>query len=177
MMKCPGRIILSVAMLVYNLTCIYAQGALSVSATGHVFAEVVPVYSASETAQMNFGKFSPGPLGGEIILTPDGAVSVLGSVFTGTGTHTAASFYVTGDNDASYTITLPPGPVVLTNTLNSRTIKVVDWVSAPSSVPAAGQLRDGFQVVQVGATLKVGNLYDNPVGIYTGTYTITFDFN
>jgi len=29
----------------------------------------------------------------------------------------------------------------------------------------------------VGATLKVGTLTDNPAGIYTGTYTITFDFN
>jgi hypothetical protein len=38
-------------------------------------------------------------------------------------------------------------------------------------------LQNGFQIVYVGATLKVGTLIDNPVGIYTGVYTITFDFN
>jgi len=38
-------------------------------------------------------------------------------------------------------------------------------------------LENGAQTVYVGATLKVGSLIDNPVGIYTGTYTITFDFN
>jgi len=37
-------------------------------------------------------------------------------------------------------------------------------------------LQGGFQTVLVGATLKIGTLNDNPVGVYTGTYTITFDF-
>jgi hypothetical protein len=35
--------------------------------------------TASETTQLNFGKFSPGPEGGKIILTPESTVSVLGS--------------------------------------------------------------------------------------------------
>jgi hypothetical protein len=38
-------------------------------------------------------------------------------------------------------------------------------------------LADGSQTVYVGATLKVGTINDNPVGVYTGTYAITFDFN
>ncbi len=154
-----------------------AQVTPPVSATGHVTAEIVPVFSASEIAQMNFGKFSPGPQGGEIILTPENTVSVLGSIFKEGGNHNAASFYVTGDINASYTITLPTAPVVLTNISNAKTIKIEDWVSVPSPGIGAGRLQDGFQVVYVGASLKVGDLNDNPVGIYTGTYTITFDFN
>jgi hypothetical protein len=147
------------------------------TATGQIFAEVVPIYTASETAQMNFGKFSPGPQGGEIILTPESSISVLGSVYKGTGIHNAASFYVTGEPDASYTINLPAGPVVLTHISSSKTMLVEDWVSIPSPGIGAGKLQNGFQVVYVGATLKVGTLEDNPVGIYTGSYTITFDFN
>jgi hypothetical protein len=147
------------------------------SATGHVFAEIIPIYSASETSQMNFGRFSPGPRGGQLILTPESTVSVLGSVYTGTGIHNAASFYVSGDVDAAYSITLPSAPVILTHISNSRTMLIVDWTSAPSPGIGTGKLQNGFQVVYVGATLNVGTLEDNPVGIYTGSYNITFDFN
>jgi hypothetical protein len=56
-------------------------------------------------------------------------------------------------------------------------MQVKDWVSIPSPGIGAGRLQSGFQVISVGATLKVGPLNDNPVGIYTGSYIITFDFN
>ncbi len=155
---------------------VLAQVPTSASATGHVIAEIVPVFSASETSQLNFGRFSPGPQGGKIILTPQNTVSVLGSVFKGTGTHNAASFYVTGDDAAAYSITLPTSPVVLTHTASAKTMIVDDWISVPSSGIGTGMLQDGYQIVYVGATLNIGTLHDNPVGIYTGTYIITFDF-
>jgi hypothetical protein len=154
-----------------------AQVIPSASATGHVIAEVISAYSASETSQLNFGRFSPGPQGGEIILTPESTISVLGSVFSGAGLHNAASFYVSGDMDAAFSITLPASPVVLTHTSKARTMVVKDWVSVPSPGIGTGMLQNGFQVVYVGATLKVGTIIDNPVGVYTGTYNITFDFN
>jgi hypothetical protein len=154
-----------------------AQVTPPVSATGHVTAEIVPVFSASEIAQMNFGRFSPGPQGGEIILTPESTISVLGSVYKGLGSFNAASFCISGDVDASYTITLPSGAVVLTHMSGAKTMKVENWISIPAPGIGAGKLNDGFQVVYIGATLKVGTITDNPVGIYTGTYTVTFDFN
>lgn len=170
-------IILNLVLLLAGATRKGSGQVLSVSATGHVTAEVIPVFSASETTEMNFGKFAPGPQGGLIILTPESSISVLGSVFTGTGTHNAASFYVSGDNDAAFSITLPKNPVVLTNLNSARTMSIVDWNSVPSPGPGSGTLHNGYQIVNVGATLNVGTLYDNPVGIYSGEYTITFDFN
>lgn len=171
--------------LLYCLICsLYLSGGMAYSqpippatATGHISAEIIPIVTATETAQMNFGRFSPGPQGGEIILTPESTISVLGSVYKGSGLHNAASFYVTGDIDAAYTITLPTGPVVLNHISDAKTMTVKDWVSIPSPGIGAGKLRNGFQEVYVGATLKVGTLNDNPVGIYMGSYTITFDFN
>jgi hypothetical protein len=154
-----------------------AQGPQQASTTGHIFAEVIAAFSAVETSQMNFGRFSPGPYGGQIILTPQGTISVMGSVVKGSGIHNAASFYVTGDSYTSFSINLPKSPATLTNTTNARTMLVSDWVSVPVPGPGAGTLQDGFQTVFVGATLEVGTLNDNPVGIYTGSYTITFDFN
>jgi hypothetical protein len=171
--------------LLFSLIClllvtggrVFAQAMPPASVTGQIFAEIIPVFSANETSQMNFGRFSPGSQGGQIILTPESTISVLGSVFTGTGTHNAASFYVTGDIGAAYSITLPTSPVVLTHTATAKTMLVKDWVSIPSPGIGTGMLQDGFQVVYVGATLNVGTLKDNPVGIYTGSYSITFDFN
>jgi hypothetical protein len=170
--------------ILFSLTFHLAGAALSmvlaqsgVVATGTIFAEVIPVFSATETSQLNFGKFSPGPQGGEIIVTPDGSVSIMGTVFLGTGVHNPASFYVTGDVDASFSISLPVNPVVLTHTMSARTMLVDSWNSIPEAGIGTGMLKNGNQTVYVGATLKVGTLSDNPVGIYTGTYEISFDFN
>jgi hypothetical protein len=154
-----------------------AQSASAVSATGHIVAEIIPVFSASETSQLNFGRFSPGPSGGKIILTPQNTISVQGTVFKGIGSFNAASFYLSGDVDAAFSISLPAEPVVLTNTASSKTMTVEDWNSAPPPGIGTGMLRDGMQTVFVGATLNVGTIHDNPVGVYTGSYTITFDFN
>lgn len=156
---------------------IQAQSPSVISAIGHVSAEVIPVFSATETSQMNFGRFSPGPQGGEILLTPESTISVLGSVFAGSGLHNAASFYVSGDTDASFTITLPGSPVVLKHVSSAKTMLIEDWISNPGTGIGSGILQDGSQTVYVGATLKVGTLNDNPVGVYAGTYNVTFDFN
>ena len=154
-----------------------AQPGMSSTVTGHITAEVISTLSAIETSQLSFGKFSPGPQGGDLILTPHNTISVLGSVWPGSGTHNAASFYVTGDPGAAYSITLPASPVTIRHMGTARSMTVEDWQSVPEAVPGAGMLENGSQTVYVGATLKIGNLNDNPVGVYTGTYTITFDFN
>jgi len=153
-----------------------AQTAPPASVTGHITAEVITMISAVETSQLNFGRFSPGPQGGELLITPESNVSVMGSVWPGSGMRNAASFYVTGDPGVAYTITLPSEPVTITHMGTAKTMTVENWTSSPSSDPGAGTLENGSQTVFVGATLKVRTLIDNPVGVYTGTYTVTFDF-
>ena len=174
-MRWLRKSLFSLVILLAGFT-VYSQ-VTSVTSTGHIIAEVIPVFSATETAQMSFGRFSPGPQGGEILLTPESTISVLGSVFAGTGTHNAASFYVAGDSNASFTISLPDEPVVLRHMSGTRTMIIENWISNPGPAIGAGILQDGCQTVYVGATLKVGTLSDNPVGVYAGTYAITFDFN
>lgn len=154
-----------------------AQPGVSSTVTGHITAEVISTLSAVETTQLSFGKFSPGPQGGSLILNPENTISVMGSVWPGSGTHSAASFYVTGDPGIAYSVSLPAAPVTITHINSARTMIVEDWTSVPLPEPGAGLLENGSQVVYVGATLKVGTLYDNPVGVYTGTYAITFEFN
>lgn len=164
-------------ILVFSGRGLAAQNPLQASVTAHASAEVIEVFSASETTELYFGRFSPGPQGGEILLTPESTISVLGSVYAGTGTHNAASFYITGEPEGTYSITLPSENAVLTHTESTRTLTVKDWISVPEPGIATGKLENGYQTVQVGATLIVGTLEDNPPGIYTGSYIITFEFN
>jgi hypothetical protein len=166
-----------ICLLFASAAAAEAQSGMSSTVTGHITAEVISTLSAIETSQLSFGRFSPGPQGGDLILTPQNTISVLGSVWPGSGTHNAASFYVTGDPGAAYSITLPASPVTIRHMGTARSMTVEDWQSVPEAAPGAGMLENGSQTVYVGATLKIGNLNDNPVGVYTGTYTITFDFN
>ena len=150
-----------------------AQATVSATAT----AQVISALTATETAQLNFGRFSPETQGGLILLTPDGVLTTQGTVITGAGAHSPASFFITGEYNATFTIVLPAGPAVLTNALSSKTMLVSGWQSIPSSGVGVGKLNGGGMTVQVGAVLNVGDMNANPVGIYTGIYAITFSYN
>ncbi len=148
-----------------------------VSVTAQISAEVIAALTATEQAQLNFGRFSPETSGGQVLVTPQGTRSSGGTVILVSGIHNPASFYITGQPDASFTIALPTSPVTITNVNTSKTMLVTDWMSEPSSGVGAGTLRGGSEIVSIGATLQVGTANDNPTGVYTGTYTITFDYN
>lgn len=152
-----------------------AKAQASISA--HATAEVIQALTATETAELNFGKFSPETGGGEVKLTPLGVRSSSGTVALSGGTHNSASFYLTGQYEATVSITLPTAPAILTNLTSSKTMEVYNWESFPHEGLGVGVLNNGSLTVNVGATLKVGNMIDNPVGIYTGTYSITFAYN
>jgi hypothetical protein len=145
--------------------------------TAQVFAEVIPALTATEISQLSFGRFSPETQGGAVLITPDGSRTSTGTVELSGGTHNPASFYITGQGGATFSIILPAGPAILSNTSNSKTMLVNNWVSSPSQGVGTGLLTRGSQEVKIGATLVVGSMEENPVGIYTGTYAITFSYN
>lgn len=147
------------------------------SVTAQAFAEVIAALTATETSQLNFGRFSPEEQGGQIQLSPQGQLFASGTLALSGGTHNPASFFITGQTDATFSITLPSSPAVLTNISNSKTMLVSEWVSEPPAGIGAGVLEGGSLAVNVGATLTVSNMNDNPVGLYAGTYAITFAYN
>ncbi len=148
-----------------------------INVTSQVFAEIIAALAATETSQLNFGKFFPQAEGGEIQITPEGVRLVEGSVTLSGGTHSTASYDITGEDGVSFTIILPPIPAILTNIDNSKTMIVDNWQSIPPPGQATGQLDGGTQQVNMGATLNVGPVDENPVGMYAGTYSITFSYN
>ncbi len=52
-------------------------------------------------------------------------------------------------------------------------MQVSNWVSDPLFDNLA-KLSDGSQIISIGATLNVGTVDENPVGIYTGSFVLTF---
>ena len=147
------------------------------SISARMSAQVIEVLTATEISQLNFGRFSPEIQGGKVILSPDGVRTTQGTVILGGGSHNSGEFYITGEYEATFSIVLPSGPAILTNTLNAKTMSVTDWQSIPASGIGAGKLNGGSATVQVGAVLNVGDMNANPVGIYTGIYAITFSYN
>ncbi len=170
-----------ILLLVFSITLLSGSFNLKVNAqasvTATASAQVIEALTATETAQLNFGRFSPETQGGKVIVSPDNVRTAQGTVVLGGGSHNSASFYITGEYDATFSVTLPAVPAILTNTLNAKTMEVTDWQSNPAPGIGVGKLNGGAMTVQVGAVLNVGDMYANPVGIYTGIYAITFSYN
>ncbi len=165
---------LAIVILLSGLK-VWSQNQATVS--GQAYAEVISALSAYENTQMHFGKFSPEVGGGQIVLTPDGVRTVQGSIVLGGGTAQSGRFIINGQADATYTIQLPVGSAELKHSTSNKTMTVRDWTSDPPAGTGSGTLSGGNQTVSIGATLVVGSMEDNPVGIYTGTYSLTFAYN
>lgn len=169
-------------MLLYGsfillLSCTVLETRAQQSVSARATAEVIEALATMETAQLNFGRFSPETQGGLIIMTPDGVRTTQGTIILAAGTHNAASFYITGQYEATFSISLPLGPEILRNVSNEKTMSVSNWQSTPSQGIGVGKLVGGEMTVHIGATLSVGDMNANPVGMYAGTYSVTFAYN
>ena len=164
-----------VLALFFGLSSQKAKAQATVNA--QAFAEVNEALTATETSQLNFGKFSPEVQGGLITVSPDGTRSKSGSVILGGAFSNSGIFHVTGAPRATFTIQLPSS-IVLSHPDPGKTMLVENWISTPQQGTGMGLLADnGEQYIYIGATLKVGSILANPVGIYTGTYNLTFAYN
>lgn len=148
------------------------------SINAHASAEVIQALTATESAALNFGRFSPESAGGEIKMSPDGTRTSTGSLALGAGLYNPAIFNISGQPDFNVVLNLPTVPVLLTNNANGKTMQVINWESIPESSASGIKIQSsGILTLNVGATLKVGNMNDNPVGLYNGTYAVTFSYN
>jgi hypothetical protein len=145
--------------------------------TAQAFAEVIEALTANETDQLNFGRFSTDVNGGDIIINPDGSRSLQGSVIGVPGPHSQGVFQVTGAPEASFTLQLPDGPSILVHQESSKTMFVENWVSDPPVENGPAVLTNGSKTISIGATLSVGSYDENPVGMYSGTFQLTFAYN
>ena len=132
-----------------------------------------PMGIGSSTQPLAFGSLVANS-GGSVTVTanPVGRSAAGGVFLLPSGNWSAASFSVTGDPNATYAISLPAnGMVALTSGANTMAIN--DFTSSPA---LTGQLTGGgSQTLMVGATLSVSG--NQPTGSYSGSFTVTVNYN
>ncbi|MFP4470101.1 MAG: DUF4402 domain-containing protein [Bacteroidales bacterium] len=165
--------LISLLLLMFTIGNASAQSTI----TSEAFAEIVEVLTATETDQLNFGRFSTDVSGGDIIISPDGNRTIQGSIIGVAGAYGPGVFQVTGAPEASFTVQLPQGPAVLIHQQTSKTMLVEDWITDPPLENGPVTLSNGERVISLGATLNVGSYDDNPIGIYSGTFQLVFAYN
>jgi hypothetical protein len=168
-----GRYIVLVVLLFMSIGKVKSQQ----SVTAQVFAEVIEALAANEDEALNFGRFTPGNNGGAITVTPLGLCTIEGTVVLTGGSYSPGHFLVSGAPGTSFTIRLPDNPSVLVHRQSGKTMQVEEWISDPPPGGDAVTLPDGSRSISIGATIIVGPLDENPVGLYAGTYLLTFAYN
>lgn len=147
---------------------IETQGAVGTSTAS---ATVIAPIAIATTTNMNFGRFAAGT-GGTVIISTAGVRSKTGGVtlITTGSTVSQAVFNVTGQASATYSILLP---TTVNLTSGANTMALGSFVSNPATTGTLSTT--GAQVLNVGATLTVAA--NKPAGAYTGSFTVTVDYN
>ncbi|MCW1735315.1 DUF4402 domain-containing protein [Anaerorudis cellulosivorans] len=140
-----------------------------ISATAETTAKIVSGLQITKEADLNFGSmFSPRNGGGTVTVDVNNQRAATGvQLATVTGESiTAAQFKVTGDPNATFTITFPYSFSVI-NTDGSGSSMLVDnftynSITSPSTLDGNGE-----KIIKIGATLHVYNY--QALGTYKNT--------
>ncbi len=141
------------------------------SATKPAKVTIFAPISISAVGDMDFGTMSPTGTAGTVTVTPAGVRTSVNVDLFG-GTPAAASFDVTGDPGANYSITLPSS-ATLTSGGDTMTVGPVPPFTDDAGVTPT--LVGGSDTFNVGATLNVGA--NQAAGTYSGTFSVTVNYN
>jgi hypothetical protein len=164
-------LILAIMMITFTAN---AFSQFSANTTANATATVVTPIAIAKTADLAFGTFTVGIVGGTVQVTTAPARNASADITVlGTSTFSPAAFNVTGTTGATYAITLPAnGTVTIAN--GGNTMAVDNFVSNPA-VGSNPALVAGPNALVVGATLTVGA--SQVAGPYTGTFSVTVGYN
>lgn len=143
----------------------YSTAAYAATVTADAQATVIQPLVVTQAQGMNFGDLSVGTAGGTLVLAPGGGLTPSADIDTAGGTVQVGTYNVAGEATKVYTISFP-GSTTLTSGGNTMTVGAfTDSVGGSAAVPTP---------FSVGATLTVGG--SQAPGTYTGTYTITVNY-
>jgi spore coat protein U-like protein len=167
-------------LLTVALACVFAAGgagvgveAYAASSTSTATATVVAPIAISQTAALNFGRFSTpaGGSAGTVTIQASAAgtrSSTGGTVLVTSVAGNSGVYAVTGEGALTYAITNPTA----TTLTGDGAAMAVTFTTSPSGT---GALTAGAQTLYVGGTLTVGAV--QTAGAYTGSYTVTVEYN
>jgi hypothetical protein len=160
-----GVILMTIAALNVNAQATSATDDATAS------ARIITPITLTNTQGLAFGNIASSAATGSVTISPLGIRSHSGGVTpSAIGTYNNAVYTATGENNATYSISLPAS-VAITSGSNSMTVN--GFTSDPN---ATGLLNGtGSQTINVGATLNVNA--NQATGDYTGTYNVTIAYN
>lgn len=149
-----------------------AQNVQAATATTSVEVNIVSNINLVANNGIVFGDISSSSIPGTVTIGTDSSRITTGGVTVNTNTPATPALYeVSGDPNATYSVTLPAS-VVLTSASGDSMV-VTRFTSIPS---VNGQLdSSGRQSVNIGATLNVDSF--QPFGAYTGVMSTTVDYD
>jgi len=148
---------------------VQAANSVSTNATATVLTPI----AITKQSDLIFGRFSAGASGGTVILDNVGGRTKSSTVILASGiTPAAAAFTVTGEVDATYTISLPA-----TVTITGAGPDMVVSALTPSIALSAGLLTLGTQSFTFGGTLTSADGATQTAGAYTGAFNVSVDYN
>ncbi len=172
-MKTTLKIFTLTAILFGFATISYAQESASVS-DASVGANIITAISLAKDVPLHFGDIIAQTQGFDVLLTPANVRTTGGAAlptFTGSNPHTAGTFNVEGEANASYQITFPTSTTINGPSSATMTVKTFTSNKPNNKSTLNGDGEDDFSV---GATLVVGN--NQTPGSYSGTYTVTVTY-
>jgi spore coat protein U-like protein len=149
------------------------------TATATASATVIAPIVITKGTDLAFGSFSSGT-GGTVTISTSGVRSASGVALAPQGaTPAAASFVVTGEQGAGYSIT-HSGTTTLTRDAGSETMVLTKFSdltasNATAGTASSGTLAGGTQSIHVGGTLAVAP--NQAPGSYSGAVSVMVEYN
>lgn len=152
----------------FGVVCRIAVVLLTIAPRGR--AADLPL-AVTTRAELGFGQVVATASAGTVTVTPAGHRTVGGGTVLGNRSGVSAgAFTLTGDPNASFSITLP-SDCTLSGSGGDLTVDL--FVSSPSDTGTLGPA--GSQVMTLGATLHVAAAQAS--GTYSGAYAVTLAYN
>ena len=149
----------------------HAQGAATGTGTGTV--SIVRPIAITSTATLQFGKFVQPTAAATVTISTAGAQGFSGVTTVGSQTFSAASFLVTGDGAAVFSVS-SPGTFSMSNGA-SATIAATDTASIATGTLSSTTGNVGSLTFAVGGGLSL--TASQAIGSYTGTFNVTVTYN
>jgi hypothetical protein len=135
----------------------------------------VPFTIYTNPAQgLYFGAFFTGASGGTVIIYPDNTRSVTGTVIQASLGYSFSAAIFEVEAIAGTRVGIVNGPDVTLTGSNGGSMTLHLGSSLPTSPFVCNVAPPSRTQVSIGGTLTVGNILSNPVGSYSGTFSVTF---
>lgn len=130
------------------------------------------VYAAQE---LSFGSFFTGSSGGTVVISPQGSRSFTGTVIGMASFPGAPAVFDLRFIQGRMVHMVFPSSAILSRIGGGGSMMVTGFISdKPGNSLVTTAAHPFINPVNVGATLNVGSVAENPPGSYTGSFTVTF---